>query len=200
METSPLFWAALITLAFLLFFARRHGHLRRAWISLHQYHHRYHLHHHSHHHPYHRASHHHHFDTNSSSRHAGLHSSLLTWARHSKLHHSRESCKEINQLGLERFVQRLALRVNPTAQQRNNWEALKHALMKEGDYLNDIGEKRQLGSKTNSAPARIELQATIKLMENESLQRLQTPVLRYYLTLDERQRLEFDRIFHWPLK
>jgi len=193
MEISPLIWAALITFALLFLTARRHGQLHRAWAYLqqrHAYHHACH--------PHHR--HHAHWRRNGSPsrQHHGHHSAMLAWTRHSKLHQSGKSCKVDYQDKVERLVQHLELRLNPTPRQQKDWETLKLALAKEGVYLNDIGEKQQLGLKTQTTPARLELQATIKLMENESLQRLQAPLLRFYLMLDERQRYTFDHTFHWP--
>jgi len=121
----------------------------------------------------------------------------LTAKHKSTLQHSREYCKEYTAQKISHILQRLENKIKPTPRQQEDWNTLQRLIRNESDFLAEICEKHQLSLKTQSAPARMELLATTKLMENESLSRIQPYILRLYLKLDEKQRIDFDRVFNW---
>jgi len=114
----------------------------------------------------------------------------------STLQHSREYCKDYTEQKIAHILTRLENGIAPTSFQLEEWNNLRLAMHNESVYLRQICEKYQLGSNTHSAPARLELLATAKLMEHESLTRLQAPILKLYLKLSDSQRGFFDSVFN----
>ena len=180
METTPLIWALLIVLALFIFAIARHHRMLPGIYAFRHAHHAWHRH---------------------QRQHLLYHLSAQPFFsprdRQAKLHHSREFCKAYTAQRMSQLLQGLEDRVKPTSTQQDDWQQLRQALLNESEYLNDICEKQRLEHSTESAPARVELLATVKLMENEFLLRLQPPILRLYLKLDDQQRRNFDKIFNW---
>jgi len=111
------------------------------------------------------------------------------------LQQTRERCKDDGHTLLQRLIRDIEHVVEPDSQLDAEWSRFQQTLLSTSDQIQELCEKKQLSMNTFSAPARMELVATVKLMENELLCKLQPEILRLYLRLNQRQRLAFDRLF-----